>query len=44
MTKDKRAEQLKDRRDYRQALITRRNAIDVKISNVERQIRDLEKQ
>ena len=44
MTKDKRAEQLKDRRDYRQALITRRNGIDVKIAKVETQIRNLEKQ
>jgi len=43
MTKDRRGEQLKDRRDYRQALIVRRNGIDVKISAVEEQIRKLEK-
>lgn len=41
--KERRQEKLKDRRDYRQALIIRRNSIDVKISNVEADIRKLEK-
>jgi len=34
-------EQLKDRRDYRQALIHRREDIDRKISHVEEQIKKL---
>jgi hypothetical protein len=34
-------EKLKDRRDYRAALIEKRNGIDVKISQTEAQIRDL---
>lgn len=36
-------EQLKDRQDYRQALIHRRNEIDVKIAHVEEQIQKLKK-
>jgi hypothetical protein len=40
---EKIAEKLKDRRDYRSALITRRNQIDMKIANVESQIRQIEK-
>ncbi len=35
------AEKLKDRRDYRTALIERRNNIDVKISRVEDEIKTL---
>ncbi len=38
MTDTQRAEQLKDRRDYRTALINRRNEIDTKIKTVEAQI------
>lgn len=34
-------EQLKDRRDYRTALIERRNSIDMKIKAVEGQIQKL---
>lgn len=40
--KDKNAEALKDRRDYRRTLIERRNALDVKVKNVEAEIRKLE--
>jgi hypothetical protein len=40
--KDKRTEALKDRRDYRQTLIERRNALDVKVKTVEAEIRKLE--
>jgi hypothetical protein len=39
----KRAEQLKDRRDYRQALIQRREDTERKISRVEEQIKELSK-
>lgn len=34
-------ERLKDRRDYRATLIEKRNTIDVKISKVEQEIRNL---
>jgi hypothetical protein len=34
-------EQLKDRQDYRNTLIERRNGIDVKIAQTEEQIRKL---
>lgn len=40
----KKAEQLKDRRDYRQTLIYRRNDIDQKIGRVEDQIKTLVRQ
>ena len=36
------AEALKDRRDYRNALIEKRNGTDVKIKQTEEQIRKLE--
>lgn len=36
---EKVAEQLKDRRDYRETLIRRRNELEVKIHKVEMQIR-----
>lgn len=38
---DKRAEQLKDRRDYRHSLIHRREDLDRKLATVETQIRKL---
>jgi hypothetical protein len=37
------AEKLKDRQDYRQMLIQKRNCIDVKIKGVEEQISKLRK-
>ena len=40
-TTERRDEQLKDRRDYREALIHRRNEIDAKIKRVEEQIHKL---
>lgn len=40
--KNKSAEALKDRRDYRRTLIERRNALDVKVKTVEAEIRKLE--
>lgn len=36
-----RDEKMKDRRDYRAALIEKRNGIDVKISRTEAEIREL---
>ena len=39
--KDKHAEAFADRRDYRKALIERRNGIDAKIARVEEQIKKL---
>lgn len=40
--KDSKAQRLADRRDYRQALIQKRNDIDGKISDVETQIRKIQ--
>lgn len=37
-------QQLADREDYRAALIERRNGVDVKISGVEAQIRELKRE
>ena len=37
----KKSEQLKDRQDRRQSLINKRNEIDVKIAEVEEQIKKL---
>ncbi len=37
-------EKLKDRRAYREALINKRNAVDVKISETEKQIAALKKE
>lgn len=41
MKNEKRTEQLKDRRDYRNSLINKREEIDRKISRVEEQIKQL---
>lgn len=41
MTAEKIAEQLKDRRDYRDSLINRREEIEKKIAGVEEQIKKL---
>lgn len=41
---DAASEKLKDRQDYRRALIQRRNEIDAKIAGVEEQIRKLKGQ
>ena len=41
---EKRTEQLKDRRDYRNALINRSNVIEAKISQVDEQIKKIEKE
>ena len=41
MTEEQKAQQLKDRRDYRQTLIQRREDIDTKIAKVEAEIKKL---